>query len=555
MAGGIIMVRSDTNVTPAGRRGLSARLQQRETEWEVKRDVPIVAGAIAVSAALVLCAALAVWPFAGTQWLWVLGITLILLLHASVGSLAAGVYIELKHPQRTRLHGGDHVVLYVVLGVVAIADGLLSWWLFGRTNSWLRWGHLVLIALGLGIGGFTSWKFVWPRRGQQPASEHHSVTFERWHLFDVVSALLGFAAGVVLAFGTVLLSAAYRNAELPNVAPDSVPVVSGIAGSYLALGDSYSAGEGLRPFDQPSILSHCNRSVHAAYPELLRFSQGHVIMRFVACSGAIISNLLHPRGGSRPLPAQLDGRVHQDVGLVTLTIGGNNALFAKIVNACFTEADCLSSTFPPVGARGVERNVAPGPLAKSWAPATTLAVGHEYTVLFKSLRTQFPNARIVVIGYPYLFPDSRAGLRPDDCTSILRRFSRAERMGIRSMQDQFNNLIYEEAVAAHIEFVSPVAIWRGHEPCGDRSQYTNSIKPFLSYSHPVDGGTFHPNAAGQQTLAALVGCYLNAYPTPPDPFEPGKPQALNIPSTELVGPSQLGLVSPPGFQSSLPGCP
>jgi hypothetical protein len=198
--------------------------------------------------------------------------------------------------------------------------------------------------------------------------------------------------------------------------------------------------------------------------------------------------------------------------------------------------------------------VVPGPLASTWAPATILDVGKVDAVLFRSLRTDFPNARIVVVGYPYLFPDSPAGLRPDYCASILRRFSRTERTGIRALEDEFNNLTYEETVASHIEFVSPSMLWRGHEPCGDLGQYTNSIKPYLSFANPIDGGSFHPNSAGQQTLAALLGCYLNAYRKPPDPYQGGGSGPLNIPAARLASPSQLGLVNPPGAQTSVRGC-
>ena len=79
-------------------------------------------------------------------------------------------------------------------------------------------------------------------------------------------------------------------------------------------------------------------------------------------------------------------------------------------------------------------------------------------------------------------------------------------------------MLYGAAVDAGIEFVSPAAGWSGHEPCGGEGQFTNSIKPFVQFatmSKFVDGGTFHPNAAGQRELARLVTCYLAAHPTAP----------------------------------------
>ena len=79
--------------------------------------------------------------------------------------------------------------------------------------------------------------------------------------------------------------------------------------------------------------------------------------------------------------------------------------------------------------------------------------------LYGTLRRSYPNARIVALGYPYLLPGGRAGLQPNDCASILRRYSLVERTGIRALSDQFDNALYEQAVVSHIEFVSPVAVW------------------------------------------------------------------------------------------------
>jgi len=77
------------------------------------------------------------------------------------------------------------------------------------------------------------------------------------------------------------------------------------------------------------------------------------------------------------------------------------------------------------------------------------------------------------------------------------------------------------------------------------------VKPYLNFSNPINGGSFHPNAGGQRTLAALLGCYLDANPQPPDPFMPGAPHIHELPP-RLVTPSQLGMVAPPGL-GSVPG--
>jgi GDSL-like Lipase/Acylhydrolase family len=516
-----------------------------QREW-VPRDIAYMVVALTLGAVLVFMAALAIPPLGGTRIVWVLGVGAILGANTGLGTLIVGGYIEIVHRTWSRLHGIDYAVLAVSLLALAVADAVFTWWLFANTSSWIRWGFLSLALVAVVGGGVVSWFGLWP---------HHTGTeseAERWRPFSILSLLVGGGMGVVVAVVFLIGSAYLQNNRTPPAR--AIPIVHGIAGGYLAIGDSYSAGEGLTPFLPGTAETNCDRSQSQAYSEKLVFSPSRVAKSFTACSGAIIRDVLHPalRNGI-VVPPQVDGQVHPDVGLVTLTIGGNNALFSKIVMACFEEAHCTSATFPPKGVTGVE-DVKPGPLVAAWAPATLLAIGKEYSTLFPILRADFPHARIVVIGYPYLFPGGPARLSNLDCFSVLRRFSEPVRDGIRNLQTEFNDLTYEEAVAAHIEFVSPVAIWRGHEPCGDLGQYTNSIKPYLSFSNPIDGGTFHPNSSGQAALASLVACYLDANSKPPNPFKSGQAAPLTVPRTRLVSPSALGLVPGQGSAPAVHGC-
>ena len=161
----------------------------------------------------------------------------------------------------------------------------------------------------------------------------------------------------------------------------------------------------------------------------------------------------------------------------------------------------------------------PAPLDR-WASEAIGKVQDKVDALYPKLREAYPNARILVIGYPYLFPDRDAPyLNLSDCQTILRRFSHNERVAVRGLQDELNQRLHDSAAEARVEFISPAAGWKDHEPCGkSEQQYTNSIKPFILSSGagltPGDGGTFHPNTAGQRELAQLVTCYLVAHPEP-----------------------------------------
>jgi hypothetical protein len=517
---------------------------------------------------LVFWAALGQAPFAGTTVVAVLGLIVASLANISVGALLLGSFIEVRYPGWTRLRGIDHVFLYASLALMTVIDGFVAWWLFSSDSGPGRWYFLAAALVALGAGAWWAWPAV-TVRGLRPGitghprwslwPHHPGEEYGMWRCFTPLSALVGGALGVVVAAGYLGISAWYENSV--SVTAYSMPsAVTGINGSYVALGDSYSAGEGLPPFADDTQLTACDRSVSDAYPvllgRLLHATDPHASLRFTACSGAVIGNILGPTRRAELVPPQVSGAVDPSVGLVTMTIGGNNAIFSKVVTACVTSGNCMEELFPPAGvSEATAVPVPPGPMLDKWAPATIEQIGKQDADLFAVLRRDFPDARIVVVGYPYLFPRTPAPgfpFIPPMCSSILNRLSSTERTGIRTLQDDFNDRTYEEAVAAHIEFVSPVAIWDGHEPCGASGQFTNAIKPYLNFPNPINGGSFHPNQGGQQTLAALLACYLDSHPQPPDPWAAGAAHQITIPPDRLAEPSQLGLLPAPGL-NSVPG--
>lgn len=559
---------------PAPTESAPAAGSPRTREWN-RTDLLVMALALIVMFVLVLWAALGQVPLAGTTVVGVLGVILALLANISLGALASGTFVEIRHPDWTRLRGIDHVFLYASLVLMAGIDVFVAWWLFSSDNGPGRWYFLAAALAGLVAGAWWAWPVVTVRGRCQgiaghprwSAWPHHpGEQYEMWRCFTPLAGLVGVALGVVLAAGYLGISAWYENSA--GGSAHSMPrALYGIQGGYVALGDSYSAGEGLPPFAGNTALTACDRSVSGAYPvllnRLLRAADPRASFRFTACSGAVISGILAPTQRAEVVPPQISGMVDPSVGLVTLTIGGNNAIFSQVVTACVTSGNCLEQTFPPPGVReATARPVPAGPMLTRWGPATIEQIGVQDAALFGTLRRDFPNARIVVVGYPYLFPKTQAPgfpFIPPMCASILNRLTLTERAGIRNLQDAFNDRSYEEAVAAHIEFVSPTAIWDGHEPCGASGQFTNAIKPYLNFPNPINGGSFHPNQAGQQTLAALLACYLDSNPRPPDPYAAGAAQHVTIPVNGLADPSQLGLVQPPGLTSvpgagRIPGC-
>ena len=274
--------------------------------------------------------------------------------------------------------------------------------------------------------------------------------------------------------------------------------------SYVALGDSYSSGEGLRPF----IDDGCHRSSRA-YPTRVKrpgaaktlyataSSSGQtgsvrkaagVSWAFWACSGAKTTNVLPESLGGVPqlragqaVPGrktQLDAADLTRADLVTLTIGGNDAGFVEVLVLCAV-SNCNMKAFEQ-GRRAIIDGVGPS-LEK----------------VYRATAASAPRARILVLGYPELIPASKA----EQACSALIAF-RGEGQLLRRLGTHLNETI-EAAVAAvaetgaKIEFVPAEARFAGHEICGRKGPWLNAFVP-SPIGLGVDPASFHPNLAGQR---------------------------------------------------------
>jgi hypothetical protein len=167
--------------------------------------------------------------------------------------------------------------------------------------------------------------------------------------------------------------------------------VGGQSQNYVAMGDSFSAGQGVPPFVSPSDTDGCNRSSQA-YPYLLLSSAMHPLTlgNFVACSGAQTSNVINGQNGE---PPQINA-LATDTHAVTITIGGNDIGFAQFVMACVFQ-DCSSSTVSQPFFDKVNN------------------LGSVLSTTYNTILTQAPNANVYVVGYPQVIPD------PSVCSNAL----------------------------------------------------------------------------------------------------------------------------------------
>ncbi len=237
---------------------------------------------------------------------------------------------------------------------------------------------------------------------------------------------------------------------------------------YLALGDSYSSGEGVEPYDPAS--GDCHRSA-GAYPSLAARTApaSAYTYGFFACSGAITDDVNRPGGQAHQIE-----QVSESVRLVTITIGGNDARFAAMLRRC-----ALGSTPCTEENDGEEAYIED-------------EVRPRLTETYARLRAASEEARMVVLTYPHIFQTERhCGREPG--------MQNDEKAWMRDRTDQLNDIIVKEAAAAGLEVLDGRDAFAGHEIC--------TAEPWASGWG--DPGPFHPNAAGHEALAHRLVDFLS----------------------------------------------
>jgi lysophospholipase L1-like esterase len=295
---------------------------------------------------------------------------------------------------------------------------------------------------------------------------------------DAVAPRVGAAAGPeagASATARVLSTAGERAAE-PAKRP--APGARAEVARYAALGDSYSSGEGNPPFDPESDrpLDQCHRSP-AAWPRIIARQDEQIdLVAHLACSGATSRDLRHRYNGERSQLRRLSSR---PVDLVTITIGGNDIGFGQVLTDCFV-SDCVVDGGLARARRRIERKL-PRSLARD----------------YRGLQAAAPGASVVVVGYPQLFPGTKA--RQVGC----RWLSDRERIRLNRLATLLDRTIKRSARRAGVDYVSVLPALNRHELC-TRDSWVYPIGP--------TGGQLrgHPLRPGQRALAAIVRPRLDA---------------------------------------------
>ena len=235
---------------------------------------------------------------------------------------------------------------------------------------------------------------------------------------------------------------------------------------YIALGDSYAAGQGAGPY-----LDTCYRSDNA-YSELADVDKTVQLVVNAACSGKTTWDVVN---------TQLR-QLNKSTELVTITAGGNNIGFGDIINYC----GVVLAQLPPASECGSALGRAEIQLQSGQLKSDLLA-------MIQSVRAAAPNAKIVVTGYPYLLDPIPAGMTDPAAQFIYTATDLANRL------DETIDAAAKDADGAaagdpKVQYVDVRAAFLGHGAL--------SPDPWINLGPAPDG--FHPNAAGYQAYFAAL---------------------------------------------------
>ena len=251
---------------------------------------------------------------------------------------------------------------------------------------------------------------------------------------------------------------------------------------YVSLGDSYTAAP-LVPA-QTGSPAGCLRSTHS-YPFLVAAGAGAATFTDVSCQGATTANMTHPQSVPLGTNSPQDNALSVGTTLVTLQVGGNNIGFSDIIIHCTT----LSLT-NPFGSPCKDHYTSGGTdqlRAKINAAAPKVAAD------LQGIHADAPNARVYLVGYPVILPNSGSGCWP------LVPIAFGDVPYLRGVEKALNSMLATEAAANNATFVDTYTASIGHDVC--QAPGTKWVEGLIPTS---PAAPFHPNQLGEQGMARRV---------------------------------------------------
>lgn len=261
----------------------------------------------------------------------------------------------------------------------------------------------------------------------------------------------------------ILLAAVFAGLVAGSVAAPAVAEDSELL-DYVALGDSYTSGIGAPTISVSSLYA-------AEFQPCFQASPGYVGVLDARDDVQLMANAACSGWTATMVPFQVEvaaaaGMLNSDTDFVTITAGGNDVGFLKVLEACL-----LPNTVRTCKARV---KVAEAVAKTEVLPALSNA--------YAAIRAKAPSAKIVALGYPQLFaPES------GDDAYITDEAAKAFNKGT----DTLNKVIRGAAkTIAGTVYVDVTDEFAGHGFGSPNSWFV------FNPANPLDGLSFHPTETG-----------------------------------------------------------
>jgi GDSL-like Lipase/Acylhydrolase family len=258
--------------------------------------------------------------------------------------------------------------------------------------------------------------------------------------------------------------------------------------SYVALGDSYTAGPLITPQD-PAIPG-CIRS-DANYPNLIAPDLDLPAFRDVSCSGAETEDMFATQevDPDPDNPPQLNA-LDRNTKVVTLGIGGNDIGFSDIAKTC--------------AELGIRNGLQGSPCKDFYTAGGTdrlaaeiASVGPKLEDVLVAIRQRSPAAKIFVVGYPAILPESTTLFAA--CQPVMPIAAGDVPYLRDKVEKRLNGVIKAVTRDLGHRFVDTYTPSIGHDACQP---------PGIRWVEPVvpaqDAAPVHPNRLGMIATADVV---------------------------------------------------
>jgi hypothetical protein len=196
------------------------------------------------------------------------------------------------------------------------------------------------------------------------------------------------------------------------------------------------------------------------------------------------------------------------VTLVTLTIGGNDAGFPSLIALCGGVTKVASwddnlNNFPDCGAAIAAGFPGDAPYHDKFDELINTTVRDNLNTSIAWVHYWAPNARIALVGYPALWPNSPTCPETPDFFLVVHA---KHQPYLYWLQSRLNDVQRAVAQTNHITFVDMFTQSAGHDSCQPPAQqWVFPDTPIILFGAPL-----HPTDQGSQNIAALTIAALNA---------------------------------------------